>query len=325
MAKLKARQVEIRDREIESARNHALISDAQFWAFTFSADPQALEEICLRMIGQLDRRLPPTHHGIAAILNEDGRYAISFWFVHRALDLKDPIPTKLPAGARLHIEGPLRRGYFRPSLLIALPSTDQADGPIVEQTITMLSRDLITEITLDQPGIYGLELLANSQYGPIVLQNATITVGDLQDQIASHPFKEALTLSETDIKRPKEQQLALLINRLRQKEGRPPLRRHPKLEKAAQLHAEELSAQGHLQHFSPNTGALATRLEGVNALHLAENLAFATTPTEALQAFLQSPAHKRNLLLRSITHFGIGLYGNYYAVAFAAFDDPQDP
>ena len=57
------------------------------------------------------------------------------------------------------------------------------------------------------------------------------------------------------------------------------------------------------------------REKGISVHLVAENLAEAANPSAALQAFMESPGHKRNLLLNPLTHVGVGVQGRYFAVA----------
>jgi uncharacterized protein YkwD len=113
--------------------------------------------------------------------------------------------------------------------------------------------------------------------------------------------------------------LTAWINDLRRHHGRARLWVHPTLIQAATQHADELAKKGRLTHFSPDTGALTTRLKalGMRPLAVAENLAEATDPRAAIRALLDSPGHKRNLLQRGMTHLGVAVAGRFYAVVLA--------
>lgn len=275
------------------------ISDAQVVPFVVRDPAQRV-----RLLGRLDRRAPPTHLGMATV-ERDGRPVEAALLVHRGFTPEVPLPRTSGIGV-FSVSGQLRPGYFEPRLIVAPPARPVRDRPVAAE-----GRRVAGVVRLDAgPGIYRVELVAQSQYGPVVLLNHRVFV---DTPLPARPTMRLRPPTEHDAP---ALLLTAWINDLRQHNHLAPLQVHPKLITAAAQHAESLRAAGRLTHFSPDTGSLTTRLKalGVRTSRVAENLAEAEDPRGAIDALLESPGHKRNLLLRDVTHIGVGVSGRYYAV-----------
>lgn len=287
------------------------ISDAQVYPFTvrYRASEGLAGELP-GLLGRLDRRLPPTHfgvgsHGIGATVTT------TVLLVHRGVDFGGPLPRIVEQGAIVPLSGRLRRGYFRPRVLVAPPG----DAPVRERPAWATDRRVEVGLYFDAgPGVYGIEVVADSQYGPVVLDNHRVYVG------VRPPDHPTVAIKPTGARiGDRSTTLARAINGWRVGRGRKALALDPDLNAVAARHAEELAARRSLVHASPDTGTLITRLraKGLVFERVAENLAEAADPDAALQAFLDSPGHKRNLMLPGLTHMGVAAVGRYYVVAMA--------
>lgn len=268
-----------------------------------------------KLLARLDRLTPPTHYG-HGVVHRDGQPVHAVVLVHRGFTPEAPLPRAQSEGA-FSLRGSLRAGYFKPRLLIAPPRR-----AVYEVPAAGTGRTVAGIVTLNAgPGVYGVELVAESQYGPVVLLNHRVYVG------VPVPQRPTVRLRPST---PTTQPAAVLtawINDLRRHHGLGRLWVHPTLVQAAQQHAAELARQGRLVHFSPDTGALTTRLKalGMRPLAVAENLAEATDPRAAIAALLDSPGHKRNLLQRGMTHLGVAVVGRMYAVVLARLPQGSAP
>ncbi len=264
-------------------------------------------------VSRLDRRLPPTHYG-ASTFGRGGELTTTVLLVHRGVTLERPLPRRAAAGTKMRIAGALRRGYFKPRVLVAAPG----GVPIRDRPAWTNERRLDVTVYFDGgPGTYEVQIIADSQYGPTPLNVHKVYVG------VEPPALPVIRLAREAAERPPTAAaLVELINALRTREGRRPLLTHRKLEKVAQAHAEEMARTGRLAHTSPDSGTLTTRLraEGVSAPFAAENLAEAADAAAAMAAFVQSPGHRRNLLLPELTHIGVGAEGRYYSVALVQLE-----
>lgn len=111
--------------------------------------------------------------------------------------------------------------------------------------------------------------------------------------------------------------------------GLPPLRPDPGLARAALAHALENAHRGVLDHGSPDparaTPADRVALAGVALVEIGENLARipgAPLARRAVDGWLDSPPHRRNLLDPGFTHVGFGVAdgpgGRYVVQLFGA-------
>lgn len=109
-----------------------------------------------------------------------------------------------------------------------------------------------------------------------------------------------------------------VVNRLRDERGRGALALDPALDRAAQLHAEDLLAQDYYSHRSRDgrTPGQRAAAAGYRARRVvSENIAKGLfTPSEVVGRWLNSSGHRRNLLLRQARDMGVG-------VAFGETDD----
>jgi uncharacterized protein YkwD len=103
------------------------------------------------------------------------------------------------------------------------------------------------------------------------------------------------------------------VNAARRSAGVPPLRADPRLDRAAQDHAERMLESGHYGHTGQDGSTPRERAAraGHPAASVAENLARGQlSPGEAVEAWLASRPHRRNLLDRDLRDVGHGVaYG----------------
>lgn len=105
------------------------------------------------------------------------------------------------------------------------------------------------------------------------------------------------------------------INTLRQATGLESLEMDPRLNTAAQAHAQDMLARTYYNHVSPEGTTPRRRVQaaGFAADLVAENIAAGQTSVDdALGAWLHSTGHRKNLMDARITHIGIGMaVGSY--------------
>jgi len=122
------------------------------------------------------------------------------------------------------------------------------------------------------------------------------------------------TAGLTDVPAVRDAMLAI-VNAARTVEGRPPLVLDPRLNAAAQAHAEDMLRRTFYAHESPEGLLPRRRVEaaGVSADVIGENLAAGQTSVEnVMEAWMHSSDHRRNILEPRYTHLGVGLaVGSY--------------
>ena len=96
-----------------------------------------------------------------------------------------------------------------------------------------------------------------------------------------------------------ERELLELANRDRREAGVPPLRADESLTAAARAHAQLMAENAQLEHQFAGEPSLLQRIAQVSPLRLdraGENIAHDSCAAGAEEAFMHSPAHRRNLL-----------------------------
>src|SRR5690606_23948165 len=105
-------------------------------------------------------------------------------------------------------------------------------------------------------------------------------------------------------------------NAVRMRAGAGPLVMDPALRRAARRYSRALALRGEIEHLSPTPGRRTVRqriaAEGAEARVAGEHLAPRTAsveslPRRAVQAWMKSPGHRRNLLDPIFTRTGIGV------------------
>lgn len=102
--------------------------------------------------------------------------------------------------------------------------------------------------------------------------------------------------------RPKERGFAKKINSARSGNDLGKLRLDPELSKAARVHTREMVSQEFLHHTASE--ALKQRVESWSVL--GENVGVGSTVDSLHTAFMNSPAHRDNVLYGKFNHVGIG-------------------
>jgi uncharacterized YkwD family protein len=100
-----------------------------------------------------------------------------------------------------------------------------------------------------------------------------------------------------------------LVNTERAKFGIQPLKMNSSLCRLAELKSEEMVQKNYFSHQSPNHGSAfdMMRSYGINYMIAGENLAIDKDADYAHNAWMNSKAHKENILNPSFTQIGIGI------------------
>jgi uncharacterized protein YkwD len=101
-----------------------------------------------------------------------------------------------------------------------------------------------------------------------------------------------------------------LTNAAREKEEHPPLRLNDALTRAAQAHADDMAKRGYFSHESQDGSDMSARVERVGYTYrgIAENIAMGQrTPKDAMEGWLKSSGHRRNILEGSYRDLGVGI------------------
>ena len=120
-----------------------------------------------------------------------------------------------------------------------------------------------------------------------------------------------------------ERAFARLINTARTSAG--DLRLDPELSKVAKVHTRDMVRTNSLHHSTSTE--LRNRI--TNWSSLGENVGVGSSVTSLHDAFMNSPAHKENIMLSSFRNVGVGVIKAdgrmWVTVIFEARDDPGSP
>lgn len=124
-----------------------------------------------------------------------------------------------------------------------------------------------------------------------------------------------------------EQETLDLINEYRKKNGLKPLKTFAKLEDMATLKANDIVENEYFSHTSEKLGTPFEMLKnnGISYEVAGENLAGNISPKKAVEAWINSPAHKANILDEEYEYTGIAviespIYGKVFTQIFLGLE-----
>lgn len=112
-----------------------------------------------------------------------------------------------------------------------------------------------------------------------------------------------------------EQQVVELTNAERAKVGLNPLEMYSPLMAAAKAKSQDMANLGYFSHTSPTYGSPfdQMRAAGIQYKAAGENIAQGQrTPEQVVNAWMNSPGHRANILNPNFTHIGVGFVENGY-------------
>ena len=123
----------------------------------------------------------------------------------------------------------------------------------------------------------------------------------------------------------KERAFVRKMNQARVNAGKSRLRLDPEISKVSKVHTRAMAGDNSLYHTS--TSVLGRRV--TNWILLGENVGVGGTVSSLHTAFMNSPAHRANILLSSFRHVGVGVVQSgdrlWVTVTFEARSDPGTP
>lgn len=115
------------------------------------------------------------------------------------------------------------------------------------------------------------------------------------------------------------------LNAFRARHGLPPATHNARLTAAAQLHAEDMAANGYFDHVSRDGRTYTQRLaaQGYRSCYPVENLAWGQRDaSRAVVEWSGSPKHQRNMMLQGAVEYGLGQANNIYVLELARVCSP---
>lgn len=107
-----------------------------------------------------------------------------------------------------------------------------------------------------------------------------------------------------------EDEVIRLTNVERTKRGLPPLAKNWELCRVARYKSEDMLSRGYFAHNSPAYGSPFDMMEsfGLRFTAAAENIAYGQrTPAEVMNAWMNSPGHRSNILSGNVSEIGVGV------------------
>ncbi len=101
----------------------------------------------------------------------------------------------------------------------------------------------------------------------------------------------------------------------------PPISWNDLLEKAARNHSEDMERHNYFSHISEKGMNLSTRLEevGYKWKNYGENIGMGyKTDSEAIEAWMHSPAHCKNIMSKNFKEIGMASAGGYWTQDFGS-------
>ncbi len=156
-----------------------------------------------------------------------------------------------------------------------------------------------------------------TQTKPTVQNKPTTTPAPTQTQQTTN----TPTATSTSQLSAYEQQVVNLTNAERAKNGLPALKVDVNLSKVAREKSSDMQRNNYFAHQSPTYGSPFDMMKkfGITYKSAGENIAMGQkTPSEVVQAWMNSAGHRANILNGSYTHIGVGhvANGNYWTQQF---------
>jgi uncharacterized protein YkwD len=226
----------------------------------------------------------------------------------------DPLPTRARLGQWLRLRARALASIQSAETVLLGPHGTPRSIP------TQLRPGEVRAVfSLDQPGMWRIQLLFSTERGPRPVAEAWTFV-DAQPNLAAaqQPAPgEELDGTAMSVSDPRARLLEML-NAARRSEQRLPVHRDPRLDALAQAHVEAMREARQTAH-DVGQGLPPERLRraGVHAALVGENVAHASSLGRAHRALWESPAHRATLLDAGFSAVGVGV-----ALADESLDSP---
>jgi len=121
---------------------------------------------------------------------------------------------------------------------------------------------------------------------------------------------QKITIPNIDDVKALEDEVIKLVNAERAKNGLGALKANWQLSRVARYKSQDMVNKGYFSHTSPTYGSPFNMMEsfGLKFSAAGENIAYGQrTPQEVMNAWMNSPGHRSNILNPSYTEIGVGL------------------
>jgi len=121
---------------------------------------------------------------------------------------------------------------------------------------------------------------------------------------------QKITIPNLDDVKALENEVIRLVNVERAKAGLPQLTQNWQLSRVARYKSQDMIDKGYFAHNSPTYGSPFKMMEsfGIRYSAAGENIAMGQqSPSQVMNAWMNSPGHRNNILSPSFTQIGVGL------------------
>jgi uncharacterized protein YkwD len=198
--------------------------------------------------------------------------------------------------------------------------------------------------TINEPTSTTPAIIESTQETPVSILETKVTSTSTAAEIPATPTPEPGTATpETDFTTPEpeittsdvcaveenrafESEVIALMNAEREAMGLGVLSEQSQLTAAARQHSTDMACNGFFEHLSPSTGSVIDRVGilGYEYEQIGENIAAGhLSPEEVVDAWMDSPGHRENILNPDYTQVGVGYvassdstYGSYWTTVY---------
>ncbi len=164
----------------------------------------------------------------------------------------------------------------------------------VAKTYTVISGDSLWKIAVK----FEIGLAELIKANPQIVNPALIYVG------------QKITIPEGSPLKTIEDEVFRLVNVQRVNSGLQPLTYNWEAARVARIKSQDMIDKNYFSHYSPTYGSPFQMLEsyGLRFSAAAENIAYGQrSAADVMNAWMNSPGHRANILSRSVTHIGVGV------------------
>ena len=116
-----------------------------------------------------------------------------------------------------------------------------------------------------------------------------------------------------------EAEIVRLVNVKRVENGLKPLKANLDIARSARNKSQDMATNKYFSHVSPTFGSTFKLMEsfGIRFSAAGENIAYGQkTPAAVMNAWLNSPGHRANILSKTYTNIGVGLAKNSNGICY---------
>ncbi|MGE7981443.1 CAP domain-containing protein [Solibacillus sp. NPDC093137] len=154
----------------------------------------------------------------------------------------------------------------------------------------------------------------NAQATPVTNNNNTQAPSNSNNQQVEAPAKTTTNNVSQSVSK-FEKQVVDLTNAERTKAGLKPLEIHSPLMAVAHAKSADMAKNNYFSHTSPTFGSPFDQIKsaGISYRSAGENIAQGQrTPQQVVQAWMDSPGHRQNIMNANFTHIGVGFVEDGY-------------